>query len=404
MRRFPWAHGPFRATITESVTSWSVRLLAVVGVLVMAGLVVAPRFSVPSEDAVMLFHYSRNLAHTGAITYFPHGPHAEGATDFALMVFLALGIRLGLDPFWLMAITNGVSLIAIAVLLLKMAGRRSSAVSMFAIIGVFALLPQLFAAIFGFSTVPFALLLVSLAFAFTRGNELAIPLISLLLCLFRPDGVVFAIPLMVAAIIVSTNHLRAFLFDLALFLLPGAMYFLWRWHYFSEMLPLPFLVKSNTDRIGHIFVLGSVQGLAPYWIAAFILLWLTLGRSVRERRNLVIILCLVILPNLFYMAMRLEQNVGGRFFIYLPVGVAILIAMNWHQQSRPQLLGVSILVWIFLFAHLYRLTARRFIEFQLVNRRAIAEDLAQFPQGVMVVTEAGILPYYSNWVAYDAWG
>ena len=40
------------------------------------------QFSIPYEDASILFSYAENLANTGIISYFPNGSPAEGATDF----------------------------------------------------------------------------------------------------------------------------------------------------------------------------------------------------------------------------------------------------------------------------------------------------------------------------------
>src|SRR5260370_785727 len=80
---------------------------------------VIPYRYLPAEDAVILFQYSRNLAEHGAITFLSGGPHVEGATDFAWMVLVAAVTKCGLTPFWFCAAANVLSLLGLALLLLK---------------------------------------------------------------------------------------------------------------------------------------------------------------------------------------------------------------------------------------------------------------------------------------------
>lgn len=83
----------------------------------------------PAEDAVILHQYSRNLAETGTISYIPGGVHAEGATDFLWMLYIALGFKLHLSPTVSTAIANIICAFALSYVLLRLA-RRPSAGSM----------------------------------------------------------------------------------------------------------------------------------------------------------------------------------------------------------------------------------------------------------------------------------
>ena len=393
----------FRWSALDSLLVW---IVSIYGGIAALALLIAPRFLLPAEDAVILFQFSRNLAHTAAITYVPGGIHAEGATDFGWMVLLALGIKIGVSPFWLVALLNVVSLVLIGVLLIKIAGCKVNALALLFIAGSLALMPQIFAAVLGFSTLSFACLLVLLCFYFLQQNDMATPAAALALCLFRPDGVVFAIPLLIAALIIYPHRLRRLGLDTAIFVLPGVLYFLWRWHYFGELLPLPFLVKSAVHRVAHILVLNSVHRGQLLCFFSAILLWFILRDRMADPRNRAVLLCLVILPNLFYFAMRLEQNIGHRFSIYLPVGTAILLAMNW-QQTRSQhyfLLRVGLAAWIIFICRIWIPDAHEIWPHQLDNRTAIAREMATLPHGIIVLTEAGVLPYYSQWPSNDAWG
>jgi len=309
----------------------ALKLIAVWGALAAAALLVMPKFFLPAEDAAILFQYSRNLAHHGLISYNAAGPRAEGATDFAWMALLSLGMKLGLDPFWLIALINCACLVMLAVLVLKIAGQPLRSLALLFIMGAFALMPQIFAAASGFSVLPFECLLALLAWSFLNENDVAAPLVGLVLCLFRPDGVVFAVPLLLAALLVYPRRGRRLLLDVLLFVLPGFLYFLWRWHYFGEFLPLPFLVKSNAERVAHILVLSSLHGGAVSTLFVAVLLALALRGRLRQTRNLTLLLCLIVLPDLFYFSMRLDQNIGHRFFGYLPAAAALLPAANWES-------------------------------------------------------------------------
>jgi hypothetical protein len=384
-------------------------VLCAMGIAVLTSFLIAPQFILPAEDAVILFQFSRNLATTGAITFIKHGPHAEGATDFGWMVMIAGALKLGIQSVWFVGIANAISSVGLAALLLRIAGCRPRAVQVLFITGVLLATPQYFSAIVGFSTIPFGFLLTLAAFAYLRRKDTLLPLSSLALCLFRPDGVVFAIPMMVAAVAVYPGRVRRFTLYLLYFVLPGVIYFLWRWHYFGQFLPLPFLVKSNAQRVFHLFVLSSVQASAPYLFFGLPLLIIALRGRLRAEGNRPLVVCLIALPTMFYFAMRLDQNIGDRFFFYLPVSTAILIAANWHalrsrSWSCTGLGWAAAARWFLAILAPYRFQFWIIRRYRLDNRAAIARDFGKLPQGTMVVTEAGILPYYSHWKAYDAWG
>lgn len=393
-----------RWTWVDSAAFW---VVAIFGVASFVTLLAAPHFLMPAEDAVILFQYSRNLAHTGAITYITNGPHAEGATDFGWMLLIAGGIKLHIPPFWTVALCNVASLLLITWQLLRMAGLRFYSTAALFIIGAYGLMPQFVASLFGFSVLPFAFLLVMMVAYFLRRSDVALAITCLLLCLFRPDGVIFAVPMLISALVVYDERLRRAAIFAGAFLVPGLVYFVWRWHYFNCLLPLPFLVKSNVQRMAHLIVPDSVQQGALLCVFVFVLVGVVLRESgPHPGSTRAIVLCLMLLPNLFYFAMHLEQNTGRRFFIYLPVSLAILIAMQWERVCRKRafLLRLGVALWFVLICRLWFTSLEGGWGAQFDNREAIAIDLGRVGVGTLVVTEAGILPYYSNWTTYDAWG
>ncbi len=381
-------------------------LLQIYGAAALIALALVPTRFLPSEDALILFEYSRNLAQHGSISFLANGPRVEGATDFGWMILIAAAMRLSVAPFQVCALANVCSLIGLGATLLRLAGLRIAFSGLMAVAGAAALCRQIFAAASGFDVLPNAFLLALLVLCVTRGYASRAAGCALALCLLRPDGVVFALPLLAyLALARHEDRPRTLTWIAGGFVLPGILYFFWRWHYFGELLPLPFLVKADFYRDLGIFVGGSMRAsVAPllFTFAAIApVLWL------RRRGNGWLVLALIGLPTLFYWCMRLDQNVGSRFFFYLPAAAAILLAFNWQALGKRKALAfrAALAAWAILFAApLYRESLTfRYMQFGEV--RSIARALGALPQhGLLLTSEAGFLPYYSGWPAVDTWG
>ncbi len=198
----------------------------------------------------------------------------------------------------------------------------------------------------------------------------------------------------------------------ALFVLPGIAYFVWRVHYFGHLLPLPFLVKSDTHRTLGLFVASSAQSLWPYVLLSLLVLcacWDAPHSRARTAREIV---ALLVLPTLFYGNMRLDQNLNDRFFFYIPLGLQLICVPYWDSPwAFPRRLRRWRDRHYFgcVFFGMYR-PGERFVS-NLLYRQEWARLAAMGAslnrpelRGTMLVTEAGILPYYSHWTPYDPWG
>jgi hypothetical protein len=394
--------------------------LALYGVAVLLTLLAAPHFFLPAEDAVILHQYSRNLAEQGAITYYAGGPHAEGATDFAWMVLIAAGIRCGLAPPVLTAVINFSTLLLLVLVLLRLAALRITPLRLLMIAGAAGLLPQIIAAGAGFAILPDALLLTLLAVSFARQRTKLAAALGLVLCLFRPDGVVFVVPLLVSLLLRPDTRSARALNILLVFLLPGLAYFVWRMVYFHALFPLPFTVKSDVHRtLGFLVPHSFTSSLKYLFFDGALLMPLLWPRRVPrlrawsagyplEPKTIPLAVSLLGVPTLFYWAMRLDQNVGDRFFFYLPLAGALLLALNWSSLNDPRrrlTLRVGCAAFLlFLLGPLLR-EFRSFRYYQFRDVQAIAADLRRLPaRGTLLTTEAGFITYGSGWVAYDAWG
>lgn len=398
----------------SGLAGWITALLpwiAVAGLLLM---IVGPALLVPAEDATILFQYSDNWASTGQITYYAGGPRVEGATDFLWMALLTGFRLLHIEPFYATALLNVLSAFAIASLILLLAGKKITWKAMLVPLGLIMLAPQLGAALAGFSVLPFTALILSCAYLFYKRRDGALAFTCLLLCLFRPDGVVFAFPMIALRIFAGdsrgekTGLLKRIGTYLLLFVVPGLIYFVWRWKYFGQIMPLPFLVKSDTPRFLGIALGSSNIDILKYLAFDIVFLALTLGAKLKELTNLLLLISLGIVPTLFYLTMRLDQDIADRFFTYLLVCSAVLLAINWDRLRIAQSRAISTfaLLWCLLLSLAWLSGMSRFISDGYKNIIvSIAKELKEVqPNGTLALSEAGRIAYFSRWPTTDLWG
>jgi len=346
----------------------------------------------PAEDAVILYEYAKTWASTGVITYGGAPTPIEGATDFLWMALIAGMKVLGVDEFLSSLVLN-----ALAAVFLMWSVRGGWA-RLLMLLGLF-LTPYLYASVGGFSALffsaAFVLLLVQRDSSAPRFY-----LAALLLCLIRPDGVVWAL----AAFAWRTAGTRPERGPewrdegraaLICFVLPGVLYFGSRWAYFQEFLPLPFVVKASGHRDWWVFFSSSAKEIWPAVVpGAFAMLaW---RRPPSQMLGWVL---LVIVPACFYASMRLEQNIGNRFLA--PMFFGLLYLLLSERAVRPAMVFLATAVYA-IWPHTM-LTIADLVQSRNENVFSIARSLASY-RGSMLTTEAGRLAYYSGWSVDDSWG
>jgi hypothetical protein len=217
---------------------------------------------VPAEDALMLMRYATNLAGGHGIVWNVGDHPVEGATDFFFLICLSLWMCIShlnailADRLLLLAChLASVGFLYYSVRKLFQAHWALAASLAFYL----ALGPGGLHASNGFSATFYGLL-ASIAWYFacasvvdgpTLKRSILFAVFALLVGLTRPDGVFLAI-FMTAAVLYALGRKAAqlVLVTLAVFLVLGGMYFLWRFHYFGYLLPNPFYKKGG----GHLYV------------------------------------------------------------------------------------------------------------------------------------------------------
>jgi len=369
-----------------------------------------PSHSFPSEDSAMLFQYSENLSESGCISYNLDGARTEGATDFLWMIILSICHSIGLDTYLSATALSAIALIASAYMLFHISGKSRPMLLPLALLTLLAV-PQVFAAIQGFSPLFFGTFILLAMVGFIEKRPILTFFAAILTCLIRPDGVVFAMPLVATFLIVNKSKIKQNIIKVLLIaVIPGVAYFAWRFTYFDSLLPLPFYVKSNFPRFAGIFSLESLKLNSLFFAAlAPLLVFASYGirAAGKKEQSLVVTaaISLLVVPFLFYSAMHLEQNLAYRFqYPFVLISLA-LAAYGLKHAPRPAYGWLAVISSIGLMLPWYAVECVRTLSMPSENIPYLSKALQNLPcHGTIATTEAGRLPYYSDWETIDLWG
>lgn len=385
-------------------------LTGVLGICILGSLFIyLPSQLPPAEDACILFRYSKHLAEEGSIRFNPGGPAIEGATDFLWMLLLALGMFMGINPHLLSGILSFLG-VGLCVLLFSRIIKSNKDPSYLLPLLVLSLVfnSQLMGAVQGFSVAFWGGLMALCWYFFWQENMKALVLGVLALTLTRPDGMVIGVPLLIGLWILQPQH-RLSHFRTILFwgLLPGMIYFFWRYWYFGEFLPLPMYVKGSSGLVLE-SLLYEGKYVAKYLFPLLaVILYSLLVDSVNRKKRMILLLSGLIFPLLFYATVHLEQNIADRFMYPVHLGALWIFFISWNQFLKPKKRALFGFAWslYFLLSFLYFLVfLKGTLDTKNNNPIQIAKELAYIPEGTMAITEAGYLPYYSEWQSLDLWG
>jgi hypothetical protein len=407
-------------------------------------------FSIPPfEDAAMLMRYAQHLAGGHGIVWNIGEKPVDGATDFLFMAASAALIKLG---FTVGQAVRGLAFVShlFTILIVYWSNRRihdgnipfSFLSGLYLAVGtglsyVSAYFGTPFFALAAASSWTLGLLLIKEENP-RFGLSLAFALSGLLAGLIRPEGVILALLMLVAVIVMRLLHSEAplslwrrittsgtipiLLVFGAVFLTLGGAYFLWRWDYFGYPLPNPFYKKGEGGWSWFTFNASMLNALRLSLPLIFAFL---LGFRSKETTKAAIAYLIPILG--FAAAFGLisdEMNYGARFQ-YATVPIALMswiplvrgIRFDWLNQLQVRERGAYLAAGVALFASvvyyswfqncflaLYQQSCNR--GYERDGRLEMAQMLADFRgKGyVIATTEAGLIPYYSGWTAIDTWG
>lgn len=370
------------------------------------------------EDAYILFIYVENLVSGNGITYFPTGAPIEGATDFLWMILISGLVYIGLDVSTAVIFLNslGVFLFSTVIYLsffkndineLAKDGLQFKFLA-FILIFLWVLQPYMKAAIGGFSVFLYlGIISYAIYLLYKRSALIWIPLISLVIALFRPDGVIIGFGLSLVGLVFSYQKgiLKQYSLTLGLAFVLGCIYFVWRYSYFDNLLPLPLYVKSSE---------GGFSGLQSNitWLekSGMLLITALITVILIRVKNSYFLLWLLIPAGLLFLSLSFatqSQNVGYRFqapiFTILYLVFVFLVVELFKKQAIKGANATLIyltLILLLLGANNTVKSLDYFTKFSYINEfpLKINSMIRDKTEGgfTIVLTEAGRIAYWNQ--------
>lgn len=357
------------------------------------------------EDAYILFIYVENLVNGNGITYFPGASPIEGATDFLWMIFIASLVSLGVDVGIAVIILNSVGVALISYVFffeLVILRSQKKASLLFVIFWSFIWITQssLMASVGGFSVYLYlGLIVLAIKLLSNYKTIKYIPYISILLALYRPDGVVLGVVFTLIGFY-KVNEKKSYFASMLVVAGVGIAYFLWRYEYFSNLLPLPLYVKGhgaepNGISVNLKWILQNIHLLIMVVLFAFIS---GIKNTVSSLIYIVPALALFIVMSFG----ELSQNIGYRFqaplYISLYYLLIVLMKEGMGGMARRGRILFNVLVFLFVVSGLVNVkkTVKSITEFNYINQFPYALGEVLGGSSVIALTEAGRMAFWNQ--------
>jgi hypothetical protein len=400
-------------------------LAAALVVLLAAALSALWPFTV--DDTFITLRYARELA-AGHGPVFQIGlPRAEGSTSPLWMTVLAIPHLVRIDAL-AFAKALGVVLafgwIAFAARSAQAgaAGARHAGIAAAVAGAALAALPMTAVhAVSGMETMAYAFALLVLGDACARavtgrGGTGAIAPLALIAGLLRPEGALIGLVAIVVTLASLPSASRPALLRSAMtgWLLPGALYFAWRWSYYGQPLPLPFYVKMSSP--------GSLPGL--FNLKRFVIVTapiLLLAAKPLLTRSPGALPWAAIAAAQIGFAIFPEPIMGYHLrYLFPAVGpLAVLAGIGTARgfdeaadrapalANRALLVGFLAVAFVMIPAARLRATIedRLYYAHGLASAHiALGDRLAALPAGTIALSDCGAIPYRSGWRTIDLVG
>jgi len=394
-------------------TLWGLFLL--IGIAFLATLYYSA-WNFTTDDAYITLRYSHHLFEGFGITWNIASPPVEGYSNFLYMLLGSVAEWIGLTPITVLKTTGMISLIATDVLLYHLSRRWMPPILSLFVPFTFSLyLGTIWWTVSGMETSFFVLLVTSITVLLCRAVDrpprnitaFCIGLLLALAGLTRPEGPILWISSNVGlwwAVRHERKTWREFFIILNLsFLFPYGVYFLWRWWYFSRLLPNPVYCKAFDHQSPFVLVTEYLSLALPFMITAL---------GFRDKRHV-----WLWLPSLYYLIIICGANpiIGYLTRHFLAAYALILVIgfsgayqiMNRYLKTLQESLKQTVIFTIFLI--LIGLFVPRFSAERIQRsanecqkrselRLRIADYLNQHtnPHDWVAMPDCGVIPYYSH--------
>lgn len=278
----------------------------------------------PSEDALILFRYVENFSFNYEIAFNLDGEKTEGATDFLWFLILSIFNLFGINVVVSSIIINSFSLLIIIKFIKKYLVKNNDLI--YYLFFIFLLLnigSICLSSLYGFSTLFFLCLGLLCYSSLLNKSYFNWTVFSILFCLTRPEGVLIFIPtILVFFFQTKKKETKKFFGSFLIISFVGLIYFLWRYYYFSNLLPLPLVVKNIGGETSLMRYFGIILQILNIFIFTLILLCIycliKYYKKIFKNKKLINSLIIIYFFWLIYLFILstgyLSQNIFDRFY------------------------------------------------------------------------------------------
>ncbi|MEZ5357614.1 MAG: hypothetical protein R3F48_02205 [Candidatus Zixiibacteriota bacterium] len=412
-------------------------ILAVLGVIFAVQLFIAWNFT--ADDAFISFRYAQHFADgNGLVWNVGDANHVEGFTNFLWTMLMVVPHYLHLNVvFFSKCLGLLFFLLCAGILYFYTRGKTGNSLIALLSLSFFLILPSsYFHAVSGMETMFFAFLLLLIFISgyealtcessLRAGYFYSTPLLVLAAGMTRPEGLLPG--LFVLALIYFTideQSRRRFLIATSLLLvLPGLIYFVARYSYYGWFFPNSFYVKFGGLVNGLEWILGAAGSLVGCLI--IILLASPRKNQIRQRRigTKLYFLLFLFFSVIVYPISDLMMNFMGRFLYHLIPVIIFTVAFSLDNLREIFLRGlyadhrratvVTVLLGLLCILPLVHSDKREVAHMALYTphlkyshialAKVLADSDVPSDKRTLAVGDAGAIPYYSRWTAYDLVG
>jgi hypothetical protein len=413
--------------------NWAILESVISGALLTFALVVFARqiaavWGFTVDDSFITFRYSQNIAN-GLGPIFSAGSRDEGYTSPLWMLLLVLPHAIGLSAELFSKIVGVACIIGSAAIIAMWAFRaaRSTFVAAVAAALLLCFAPSAVHAVSGMETALFTLLLTSFSYltfeAISKPNHKKMMLLAFAALAFglaRPEGNAVAIVGLISTfcLLARAERWQMFRFAMLLYVVPGVLYFAWRFSFYGQLMPLPFYLKvSNQTKLaglrdvgGFLSEMNFLAGILIVCGGAF-LAFSRKSAAIPSVLSVAVLLVFFLFPaHIMGYQFRYLFPVAPLFFLLAALGIGLIAqsfnVMNARRFATPALAVITLSVCLRMNSEAVGVIAAQNGYRDGLNsaHRVLGARLREMTPGVLAIGDAGAVPYFSRWKTIDTFG
>jgi hypothetical protein len=403
---------------------------SIIAVAVIAFLVLSFKYAhFTIDDGFIAFRYSDNLAEGYVFSWNYDQSREFGATSYLHVILVAAGIVSGFDAVAfnkiLTVIAGLVTIVTVGFMAKELTNKQfkfyfisSLALALmpfFAIHAIAGLETTLFISLFTLSTYSYIRFL-------KRNNrfDLAVSIVFIIFCTFtRYEGILLAFGVIIHQIYAKVLLKESWNFrKFVIFVVPLVFFIsllVWNYYYFGQPLPNPFYVKKSTEISDVIRNIYELAAAFVFVIPHILLVLLYLRNNLKNSQTSYLIIQIIVAAIPFLFINQFINYFFRYYFHFVPILLVLSIFSLYSIKGKIVVGRYATIAAIFVVLLLvtYNLPTNsqargmadgqsKILESSHIKIGKILgkyEELKNNTIGINV--DAGAIPYYSKWKAYD---